>query len=84
MSMKEPSKTSDSFDALAKKGRALLTKQERHVIALKQAADQADLELRNASVAAAAMAKRVDLLREAAVKAAAAFQQAKAGLEKTK
>jgi len=84
MSMKEPSKTGDSFDALVRKGRALLTKDERAIIALKHIADQAVLEFQNAATAADALNKKAVILKAAADKAAAAFNQAKAGLEKKK
>lgn len=84
MSTNDVSKTGDVFDALVRKGRALFTREERIVVALKQAADQADLELKNSMVVAERAAAKVAPLRDAAAKARKAFEEAKAGLEKKK
>lgn len=79
--MKDKSRATDHFDAIGKKQRGLLTKEERHVIALKKAADQAAFEFRNCAAVVAKQSDRAKVLEEAAVRAKAAFEKAQAELE---
>lgn len=79
--MIDKSKASSRFDGIVVKQRGLLTRQERNVIALKRAADDAVLAFNNCLAASAKLVERAKLLEEAAVRAKAEFEKAQAELE---
>lgn len=79
--VKHPAKAGNRFDVIVQKHRAALTPDERKLMALKKAADDAALAHKNQADVVAAGAKRLADCEAAAVKAAKAFEAAKAALE---
>lgn len=79
--MKDKNMAADRFDGIVKKQRGLLTREERQLIALKKAADQAAFEVKNCASAMANQTTRLEALKKLSTEAYIIFEKAQAALE---
>lgn len=79
--MNDQSTASSKFDVAVKKQRGLLSREERHVLALEKAKDQAQYTLGKAQEAVTQAAERLRAAEAEVANATKAFDAAKADLE---